>query len=397
MSSIFRREYKRKDQDIALEEASTIISDLNNWESEWPTLIEKLSSERSELRLSAMQSMNKILTAKFIGEEIMQFLNNTVLALIETIKNPASKNEHDEALAVICNLSLNVFDEFESCAITLLNEIMPNLKNITEEQAFQFFAIAFTSSFSISHHDITIKVFNKLTDFITKKKSPNFTPEMIANCISSIRLIISSLPVELVSTELYPNLTSILDNAFSTQKHKIIMASIPLFGIIYEILRSYEDEAEEKSEEITPLSKPFFDRYRPRLQNLSKSITKKDHKKEITNEVGQAIATINDDFDEEIILSHQSVHIIGRRNNLKVSAIRRITRTYFLQQMTQNTRIHQMFGFELMSHTQALRIKKGKKGEVHRERIINAKEREKEIAKQRKRKDIREGMFNEDD
>ncbi|KAH0786501.1 hypothetical protein GPJ56_009572 [Histomonas meleagridis] len=396
MSSIYRREYKRKDKDIALEEASAVINDLDNWESEWPTFIEKLYSERSELRLSAMQSMNKTLTARFIGEDILPFLNDTVTALIGPITNPVSKAEHDEALGVICNLALNTFEEFETFTNTILNELMPNLKNIAEEQSFRFFSIAFITSFTMSHHDVCIKVFNRFTDFIIKKKSPNFTPAMIADCINAIELLVSSLPSDVVATELLPNLKSILETAFSVQKHKIILAAIPLFGVVYEALIDYENGVESEDESASS-SKTFLFDFRPRLANLSKNIAKKEHKKTIGNEANAVISSIEDEIDEELVLANQTVHILGRRNNVKLSAIRRITKVHFLQQMTQNTKIHEMFGFQLMSHAQALRIKKKYKGDIQRERTMNAKEREREIAKKRKKKDMKEGMFNHED
>ena len=119
-----RREYKKKAADSALEEASEIVSDLDNWREVWPSLIEKVNSSRIELRVSSLQSMNKILTARYIQfEEIEPFLEDTMSALHDPIMNKASREEHDEALGVMCNLSLNTFAQFEPYAQIFLDLI----------------------------------------------------------------------------------------------------------------------------------------------------------------------------------------------------------------------------------------------------------------------------------
>ena len=55
-------------------------------------------------------------------------------ALHDPIMNKASREEHDEALAVMCNLSLNTFSEFEPYAQIFLDDILPTLPDLKEDE-----------------------------------------------------------------------------------------------------------------------------------------------------------------------------------------------------------------------------------------------------------------------
>ena len=57
MSGLNRREYKKNNFDNAIDDASQIIKDEKNWKNYFPELIEKLNSDRLELRISSLKSI----------------------------------------------------------------------------------------------------------------------------------------------------------------------------------------------------------------------------------------------------------------------------------------------------------------------------------------------------
>lgn len=395
-----RREYKKKPADSALEEASEIVSDLDNWEEVWPSLIEKVASSRIELRVSALQSMNKILTARYIEySEIEPFLEDTLNCLHNPIMSRASREEHDEALTVLCNLSLNTFAEFEPYVHIFLDDIIPTLPDMTEEESFRFFAIAFVVSISVSHQDLCMKVFRSLHGLMTNKKSrtTEFTEQMISSCIKSIGLLISTFPDEVVADTIYSDLTALIDLAVSNQKPLVILAAIDLIPIIYEAILTVESQNQTEEAVNAIKSKQFASKYKSKISDLGSDLSKKADQKTVKSRVKEVTdllsniavrdGTLMEGASESIVLNSQEVEIFGVRNCLILSAIRRITKVHFQQQMSENLEIRDFFGFKLLTSDHALRLKKKNKGEIMKNRVQTKKEREMEINKKRRQKE----------
>lgn len=395
-----RREYKKKPADSALEEATEIVSDLDSWRETWPSLIEKVNSQRIELRISSLQSMNKILTARYIQyEEIEPFLEDTMSALHDPIMNKASREEHDEALAVMCNLSLNTFSEFEPYAQIFLDDILPTLPDLKEDESFRFFTIAFLVSISVNHQDLCMKCFDSLYNIMVNKKSrtTEFTEQMIASCIKAIGLLISSFPDEVLAETIYSKILSLINLAISNQKPLVILAAIDLIPIVYEAVISFEIQSETEEAANSVKSKQFVSSYKGKLADLGSDLSKKADQKAVKSRVNEIFELFNcstvedssltEGATESIVLNSQEIQVVGVRKCVILSAIRRITKVHFQQQMTENLDIREFFGFTLLTQDHALRLKKKNKREILQNRVQSKKEREMEIDKKRRRKE----------
>ena len=399
MSSIFRREHKRKINEHLFEEPSNIQQYFTKWETEWPNLVEKLSSSRSEVRISSLEIMNNILTSIFVGSDIQPFLTTTFSSLLRRVVSANSKHEHDSSLSVICSLCLNTFHEFEPYSSIFLREFVPSLNSIRDDQSMRIFTISFVTAFTISRDDIIIKVFKCLRDFIFENSSSNITTNIISECISGIQLIISSLPSNIVSSYLYSDLITILDLIFTIQQHEIIIRGISLFGVIYESLFEFEENHEEgyynsnSNSNDSQSSNSFIHKYRTILFNLINHIHNKEQKKAINNKLNEVLSSMDEDIEEEFFLSNQAVRIKGLRNITKLSSIRRVSGCHFFTHMTHNHHIHELFDIHLISYFQALSMKNNHKENQQRDRTQHAKEREHEISKQRHQKEINNSFF----
>lgn len=384
-----RREHKKKEADIAIENASALIGDVKSISiaSEWPVLIEKLNSERAEIRLGSMKSMNKILTVKYFGEEILDYINDTVLGLVQVLTNYVSQEEFEQAFTVLCNLALNTFEEFETSTSVILNEIMPQIKDIQEDQSFTFFAIAFIVGISVSLEDICLNVANKFIDLILNKYTrSNLTSKMIADCIHGITLLTSTFSDHIVATEMYNKMVNLIELGLSSQKFKVLEQIITLIGVVYEALSSYEKNFEESDIEYK-VGTQFKLNYRSKIQHIADNISKKEHKKVLNSKANELINTIDDEVSESLKLVNQEVKIVGRRNCFILSAIRRITTFNFYNVMSTNPKIREMLGYELLSQKVVLKKLKENKHETQQNRTVAAKERKLQIDKKRRQKE----------
>ena len=384
-----RREYKKKDSDIAIESASALIGDVKsiNIDTEWPVLVEKLYSERVEIRIGSMKSMNKILTVKYFGEEIQYYINNTVLGLVQILTHYISQEEFTEALTVLCNLALTTFEEFETSSSVILNELMPQLKNFQEDQSFSFFAIAFIVGLTVSHEDICLNVINKFIDLILNKNTrSNLSGKMISNCIYGITLLTSTFSDHVVATEIYDKLISLIDLGLTSQKFKVLEQVIVLIGIVYEALSKYEKTLEE-SDSNSQIGRLFMLNYRSKINNIGNNVSKKENKKKLNSMANDLIDTFDEDVEETLRLVKQQVTIVGRRNGFILNAIRSITSFNFHNVMSNNPKVQEMLGYELMEQKVAIRKQKENKHETQQNRTLAAKERKMEIAKKRRQKE----------
>ena len=104
------RQYKITAQDHAIDDQSQVIKTADHWETDLPICAEKAASPRNEIRLAALKSMNEILSDTYIGEDLEPHIQPIFDSLLQPITEPVSRQEHDEALLVMCNLALNTYD-----------------------------------------------------------------------------------------------------------------------------------------------------------------------------------------------------------------------------------------------------------------------------------------------
>ena len=385
-----RREYKRKAEDAALEEAADISYDITNWWETWPSLIEKAKSSRIELRVSALQAMNKILTQRYIKfERFEEFLDDTYDALQASIMNYASREEHDEALLVICHMSLNFFTLFEPTTQMFLDSIMPNLNRSENDEAMRFFTAGFLLSFSVTHKDLCVRAMNLFFKLMINKqtRATQFSHETIIECLSAITLLTASLPEDVVVEEFMPNYQKLLDLFFEKKNPQVLLAMIKLIPILQEALSTYEIQV-ANDKEAENKSKDFLMKYKAKLFSLGEDQLKKADKKSIKSSVKDIVAILEGrPVEESLTLLNQDITISGIRKNYILNAIRRITTVHFQNQMSENVNIHELFEYHLVSAKYALRRKNEMKGEIQHQRVVSKKEREMAITKQRRKKD----------
>ena len=390
MSSLFRREYKKKISEAGIDEACKVVRDPSLWETALPELVEKAKSSRADIRYAALQSMNEILSGKFIGPDLGDLAQDIFDSLVEPITSPVSKAEHDEALAVICNLALNQYRDMEENSLTLLDEVMPTISSTTTERNFRFFAIAFATGFTISNNEKCEAVLSRFLELITnkKKRTVQFEPETIAEILGAVSLLLSILPSTVCVGSLAESIANAIDIALGSQKVEILSAALDVLPIIYECIDEVENSENPEEEEYSAKASHFANKYKNKIMNLSEKLEKKADQKAIASKVQSILEFFETgDLIETITINEQDIDMDGARKVKIIDAIRRVTKHHFATMISQNTGIHDSLGFTLKATHVVLTQKKKEKKQTSRERIESSKERKQKLANQRKMKE----------
>lgn len=403
MASLFRREYKIKAEDLAIREESKIDKDLKNWREMMPTIIEKLSSDISDIRLAAIRTLNYQITGQFLGENLEPFVDQLIEGLEYCIDQKFSRIEHDDALAAICNLCLQRMNDFESCAMVVLNNLMPDLPNLEAEYVFRLFSLAFLTSFGITSQEICMRVLTRFMDLLRNKKGRNveFTPNMIKECLGGINIMLSAFPCHICTKTVLKDLDTILDKCMSSSKPKVLMASLETILIVNDSLKKYEEEmlVRDEGDELDAVvaeAKIFINKYRGKMTQIHQQVEKKADVKDVKSKCDEIERMIDGESDDtlDIVLNNQQVHIEGARHICLVNAIKRISQQHFQQQMSDNPMVHEMLGYELLTRQTATVLKKKYKEDIKHDRAQTKKENQRAIAKKRRNKTER--MESED-
>ncbi|EAY19085.1 hypothetical protein TVAG_189760 [Trichomonas vaginalis G3] len=386
------RQYKITAQDHAIDDQSQVIKTADHWETDLPICAEKAASPRNEIRLAALKSMNEILSDTYIGEDLEPHIQPIFDSLLQPITEPVSRQEHDEALLVMCNLALNTYDLMQEAAFSFLNELMPNLPALTGDQTARAFAIAFVTGFSLPNAERCESVLARILELIAnkKKRTVKFEPEVVVALINATALLLSILSSTVAVGKLAQNLADALDVALESKKSIILCAALDLIPIIYECIKEVEEFSDELKEQYNADSRHFAAKYRNKIENLEEKVDKKQDQKTIRTQVAKIIEFFDtNELTEEIMLADQSVTIEGARKVCIVDAIRKVTRHHFASQMTENTGIHDAIEFELKNQSLRLHEKKKQKKETERVRVVSKKERQMDMAKKRKMKEAK--------
>lgn len=391
------RQYKVTAQDHAINAQCQVIKTSNNWQKDLPDCAEKASSSRNDIRLAALQSMNEILSEKYIGDDLESLIETIFDSLLTPITEPTARQEHDEALMVVCNLALNTYNLMEEQTYSFLNELMPKLPGMTGDQTARAFAIAFVTGFTLSNEERCESCLSRLLELIAnkKKRTVKFEPECVVALINAVALLLSILSSTVAVGKLAPQIATAVDIALESKKAPVLSAVLDLLPIIYECIKEVEEYSEELQEQYQADASHFAAKYRNKIATLEDNVDKKQDKRDIRLKV----AKITEFFDtneltEDIILAEQSVCIEGARKVCIVDAIRKVTRHHFAHMMIQNPGIHDAIGVKLKVGSVRLSEKKKQKKETERERIVTKKERQMGLAKQRKLKEERREHMN---
>jgi len=386
MASLYRREYKRKSEDAALEDASQVINDLEHWKDYIPEIIDKIRSSRLELRISALRSLNELISGQHIAyEEIEEYVSDLFCSTKDVISEYLDISEHDEALAALCNISLNCFSDFEGYSIVFLNDLIPLLPMVLDSERFKFYALAFIVSFSIHSQQPCIDIMSRYIRLLVDKKarSNKFSNETVSEIIRGLTLMISVFPESVPAVILREELKEAMDKLFESHDYEVLFCTLELLSAVYESINEYEPEDDEEFINV----KVFSAHYKGKILDIHNSVTKKSEQKDLRNKAMSVVSLFDgENIEEEITLIHQTKKINGARRIIIASAIRRICKHKYQQQMAENPGIHTTLGFDLMTKNEALRLKKRYKNEIERTRIINTREREQSITKKREMK-----------
>lgn len=396
MASLFRREYKIKAEDLAIKEESKINKDLKGWRELMPTITEKLSSDVSNIRLAAIRTLNYQITGQFLGEELEPFVDELIEGLEYCIDQKFSRIEHDEALSAVCNMCLQRMNDFEPCAMVILNNLMPDLPNLEAEYVFRMFAIAFLTAFGITSQDTCMRVLNRFLELLKNKKGRNveFTPNMIREGLAAINIMLSAFPTHICTKTVLKDIDLVLEKAMSSSKPKVLMTALETVLIVSDSLKKYEEEMlvrddDEELDSVVAEVKVFINKYRGKMTQIHLQVEKKADQKDVRSKCDELERIIDGEEADvvDIVLNNQQVHIEGARFICLANAIKRISQQHFLQQMSENPMVHEVLGYEWLQTRQVAKVLKKKyKEDIKQDRAQTKKENQRAIAKKRKNK-----------
>lgn len=131
-----------------------------------PSLVAKLDpNEKNEVRLSAIRTLTESFTKNCAHSRDDRMSDVAVSSLREIILSKKSKNEHNEALRLICAFSLGRRSEFSVRAKMLINDLLPSIENLSSEyDAYRTFAISFLTANSIEGREDSLEIFKSFLD-----------------------------------------------------------------------------------------------------------------------------------------------------------------------------------------------------------------------------------------
>jgi hypothetical protein len=335
-----------------------------------------------------MQALAYQLTGQFLGELLDDFSNDLVEKLRIRILENSSEREHDMAIASLCLICLQVMTNFEPFAVVCINDLLPLLPNLVPECSRRFSFLAFIVAFGVDSQEKYINVLTTFLQILARKKSRSteFTPSMMAEGIKAINVLLARCsPDYLDSSGLFSEVCDFVDRSLTRPKAKIILAALETVSVLYDILLQVADLEDLRI-------KNFTGRYLGKFVQLPSQVSKKTATKEVRNKCRDLSRYFDGDpvFTTDLTLNNQEVHANGAREVVLVDAIRSVTQSYFEQTMSTNTLIHALFGWDLLSRTHALRLKKKMKDDIKRDRVSNRKDNDMSIAKKRKQKEDRQ-------
>lgn len=396
-----RRNQKRQRTYEEEEDFNEPTSELDNWKTLLPDLVEKLGEADESSRKPIISKINSILTARPVGSFIKPYVDELVNNLHDPIFNYSDIEEHNEALFAICNICANTFSSFEPCGIALINELLPTLDRALDEESLKLFAIGYICILSVRNTEYTTLAINKLFSFFKNKKIYNkMTAEATANCIQAISMILCCFSVATVSDTFIDDVSEVLEKAFESSEGPILLAALDLFSLQSEnmIERQYvDDNGEEETEpkpEAEELWNDFVQRFKQSIRAAPSGVDKKDQKA-VREKSKAVLANIEgESLSAKITVNIQTGEICGAKKLILLEATKRVARFHFEQMMVINKGLQSMFGLAFLDRGKAELLKLQYRYEIDSTREAADKERKLDIAKKRSQKE-RRGMDDE--
>lgn len=395
MASLFRREYKIKAEDAAIQSESKVQRELAQWQDILPTALEKLSSAIGDIRVAALRTAIYQTTGQYLGEDLEPLVNDFIEQIVPVITENASREEHDAALFVACSFCIQLLGEFESYAMTLLNEFMPTLADVDADCALIFFALAFLTAFGVNTEETCIRVLKRFIQLVMNKKTRGveFSPVMIMEAVDGITLMLAAFPASACISNL-SEIEALIDRCMDSQKGKVIISALDLLLVVWDCMQEYENEIEDESEgrQFMADTKRFLGKYNGKMEQLPRQVAKKAQQRVVRErcEEIQEVMSGSKPCQLEATFNDQSITIEGARKLCLVNALKRVLQHHFAQQMSDNVRIHELIGYQLLSKRHALRVKKEMKDEIKSNRDTNKKQRQMDRSKKRRQKQAKD-------
>lgn len=354
--------------------------DKDNWEEYVPTLLEKVSSNRAELRLNGIRTLNHIFGTVFVGDQLERHMNEIVMALSDVLTNYSIPEEYNEACNLIAILAINMGETFDSYASTIFADYLSTLPDLSENEVQLIRMIALISSFINVERSDVINAFMSLL----LRKQRNETG-YVAELLHSLSIVLSSITEEEFD-KYAKQVRDIIDVKLTSQNPEILMPTIELCSVVFDYLRAKDDNAEDES---ILYASQFSSQYRDRLMACHRGLqTKKTDIKLLKKKADNLLKQFDGEIETlGICLNQQNVEFVGKRKLILIKAIRHLTTVHFDLQMSRNEFIHHFFEFRLLSEHQVVLLKKKYHFQLKRDRDTQIKDREQEINKKRRLKE----------
>ena len=402
MASLFRREYKVKAEDAAIEAESRVQRDLAQWKDIIPNALEKMSSSVGDIRVAALRTIIYQTTGQFLGPEIKDLASDLIDQINTIIEENASREEHDIAIFAACTICLQLLDQFDPYAMVILNDLMPQLADFDSECVLRFFGIGFLATFG-TQDETRKRVLTRFIQVLMNKKARgvDFSPAMTMEAVDAVAMMLSALPAD-TCMEMLGDIEALIDRCMASEKAKVILSGLELVLVLWDAMKEFEGvmraQDEKEAAKFIAEEKRFIGKYSGKMGQLPGQVSKKNHQKEVRAKCTEVERVLNDE-DEctlELVLDSQQVVIEGGRKLCLTGAVKRVTQHHFAQQMASNPGLHEIFEFELMSREAALRAKKKLKDEMKSDRQMTKKERQQDRSKKRRQKTQRTECDDDD-
>lgn len=381
------------------------VSFLDNWKMNIPELFDKIQSTEGVELLENLKLVNRILTCRFVGTHFYNHLDS----MLDDLHGPIFESEdveiQREALTIICNLSMNHFDAFQSCAIAFLKELTDHLYQLNEILDLALFTIGFLSIFSIRNLEFTTPTFEKLLDMVTDEKQySKLSVEAASSAIVAINLMSCCFSIPSITGYFKPKLIEVINTALESTDAPILVAGLDLIAIMCDCLeeRQYvSDDGEEEDEpdlQAEETWSEFKRTYLPIVRRAASGVQKKEDQKMVRDKLKAVVDVIDGvPMSIELAINLQQMTITGSKKMVVLDAIRRISGFHFSQTLAVNEGIQTVFGVQLMSFAEAARARRRYHDEIQMDRERSTKERQLDIEKKRKLKDRRHEHGEDDE
>lgn len=373
---------EQKGKKVAISDIKRHHIEGSDWDLLLPEMKVELESDRVEARMSALLSLSHMFSTKFIGEDLHPHMNDLMTILLEIMNNYSCPEESLEVCRLIALLGLNMGVEFESYAVTVFGDVLSTLQQIEINEIPRIFMIAILTAFCVEDANTKKDVISSLIGLVNSKRQ-EIPEEAIPDAMHALSIVLSASQGDVV--DFYADkIKQILDLKFNQTKVDVLRQVLELTSVFYDYLRAKDDKLGEDQ----VYSKEFAQAYRDRVNSIHRGVkgTKEDMK-ELKKKSGTVMNAFDGEIQSlEIYLHEQPVTFYGRRMLVLVKAIRELATCNFEAQMARNEVVHNFFGYRLLPSDEVARIKKKYQVEIKRKRDETTKERELEVAKNRRKK-----------